>query len=62
MRLLKVVLIALSILLGVLCFYEGLGLEFRILDYDFLDKFGIPIGLALIALGALIAKLWTIPD
>jgi len=61
-RALKLVAIAVPILLGALSFYEGLSLEFRILDYDFLDKFGVPIGLALIALGALIAVFWKIPE
>jgi hypothetical protein len=59
MGLLKVVLIALSLLLGALSMYEGLGHEFRMLSYEGLAAYGIPIGVALFLFSALIATRWT---
>jgi hypothetical protein len=62
MPFLKRVLIALSLLLGVLFVYEGFDFEFRMLDYQVFDDYGIPIGIALIVFAALIARYWTIPE
>jgi hypothetical protein len=59
MGLLKVVLIALSLLLGALSMYEGLGHAFGVLSYEGLAAYGIPIGIALFVLSALIASRWT---
>ncbi len=42
MRLLKRVVIALLLLLGVLFIYEGFGFEFRILDFAFTNAYGNP--------------------
>ena len=59
MGLLKVVLIAGSLLLGALSMYAGLGHEFRVLSYEGLAAYGIPIGIALFMFSALIANRWT---
>jgi hypothetical protein len=55
MRFLKRILIALSFLAGVLFLYEGFGFEFRILNYQALKDYGIPIGIAFLVFGVLIA-------
>jgi hypothetical protein len=62
MRFLKRVLTALLLLLGVLFVYEGLGFDFRILNFESLDPYGIPVGIALIVAAVLVARFWTIPD
>jgi hypothetical protein len=59
MGLLKIVVVALSLLLGALCVYAGFGHEFRIFSYQGLAAYGIPIGIALFVFSALIAKGWT---
>lgn len=59
---LKLFLVAASILLGVLLLYEGHGLDFRVLDYERLETYGIPLGIIFIAIGALIAKYWRVAD
>ena len=59
--LLKGVVIAALLLLGVLFTYQGLGHDFRILNFDFLDTSGIPIGAALIVAAMLVARFWRIP-
>jgi hypothetical protein len=59
MGLLKVILIALSLLLGALSIYQGLGYEFGALSYEGLAAYGIPIGIALFVFSALIASRWT---
>ena len=62
MHFVKRVLIALLLLLGVLFLYEGFGFDFRILDSESLDPYGIPIGIALVVCALLIARFWRIPD
>jgi hypothetical protein len=57
--LLKVIVIALSLLLGALSMYEGFGYEFGALSYAGLADYGIPIGIALFLFSALIATRWT---
>jgi hypothetical protein len=61
MQFLKGVLVALCLLLGALFAYQGMGTDFRILNFESLDAYGIPIGIAFIVFGALIAKFWRIP-
>lgn len=62
MRLLKRVVIAVLLLLGVLFAYQGFGFDFRILNFESLDKFGIPVGIALIVAAVLVARYWRIRD
>jgi Kef-type K+ transport system membrane component KefB len=62
MRFLKVVLIAVCLFLGVLFAYQGLGTDFRILNFESMDQYGIPVGIALIVLGMLISRYWTVPE
>jgi hypothetical protein len=52
------VAVALLLFAGVLSLYEGLGRNFGILDYPTLKLYGIPIGLLLLALGMVTARLW----
>lgn len=59
MSLLKTTIIALSLLLGALCMYEGFGFEFRMLSYEGLAAYGIPMGIALFLFSALVADRWT---
>jgi hypothetical protein len=61
MPFLKGVVIALLLLLGVLFVYEGFGFDFRILNFESLDPYMIPIGSALIVAGVLVSKFWTVP-
>jgi hypothetical protein len=62
MGFIKGVLTALLLLLGVLFVYEGFGFDFRILNFESLDPYAIPIGIALIVLGALVARFWRISE
>jgi len=62
MQFLKRVLIAVLLLLGVLFVYAGFGFDFSILNFDSLDPYAIPIGIALIVAGVLVARFWRIPD
>jgi hypothetical protein len=62
MKFLKVVLVALCLLAGVLFAYQGLGTNFRILNFESLDAYGIPIAVAFIVFGVLIARFRTIPE
>jgi len=62
MQFLKRVLIAVLLLLGVLFVYAGFGFDFRILNFESLDPYAIPIGIALIVAGVLVARFWRIPD
>ena len=61
MRFLKRVVTALLLLLGVLFVYEGFGFDFRILNFESLDPYAIPIGIALVVLAMLVARFWRIP-
>jgi hypothetical protein len=60
MKLLNLILIALSLLAGVLFVYERFGFDFRMLDYRPVADCGIPIGVAFIALGVLIGRFLTV--
>ena len=60
MLLLKRVLIFLLLLLGVLFVYEGMGFDFRILNFESLDAYMIPIGSVLVLAGVLVARFWVI--
>jgi Kef-type K+ transport system membrane component KefB len=60
MKFLKLIIVALSLLLGVFFVYEGLGSDLRILNYEDLGAYGIPIGVMLLVFGVVIAKFWTI--
>jgi hypothetical protein len=55
MRFLKRIIISILFLTGVLFLYEGFGFEFRILNYQVLTDYGIPIGSAFLVFGVLIA-------
>jgi hypothetical protein len=52
------IVVALLLFIGVLFLYEGLGIDFRILDYSTLKPYGIPIGLFLLCSGTVTARLW----
>jgi hypothetical protein len=54
--------IALLLLLGVLFVYEGFGFDFRILNFESLDPYMIPIGSALVLTGVLVARFWMVPE
>jgi hypothetical protein len=60
MKLLKLIAVTLSPLVGVFFVYEGLGAEFRMPDFEHLGAYGIPIGITFLVLGVVIAKFWTI--
>lgn len=62
MQFIKRVLTTVLLLLGVLFVYEGFGFDFRILNFESLDPYAIPIGIALIVAGVLVAGFWRIPD
>jgi hypothetical protein len=52
------VVVAVLLFAGALFLYEGLGQDFRILDYPSLKPYGMFIGLLLLGLGVATAKLW----
>jgi hypothetical protein len=58
----KLTLIGLFLLAGSLFLYEGLGVDFRVLDEGEVDlePYGISIGVALLLFSVLIDRLWTI--
>ena len=58
MRAIKYLLIGLLLLLGVLFVYEGFGIDFRILNFESLDPYAIPIGIAFVVAGVLVARVW----
>jgi hypothetical protein len=62
MLFLKRVLTGVLLLLGVLFVYEGFGFDFRILNFESLDPYAIPIGIVLIVAGVLVAGFWRPPD
>jgi hypothetical protein len=55
MSLLRMAFIGLSLLLGSLFLYAGLGAEFELLGNANLSGYGIPIGAAFLLLSALLA-------
>jgi hypothetical protein len=55
MSLLKTSVIGLSVLLGSLFLYAGLGLQFGLLGDANLSGYGIPIGIAFLLAGALLS-------
>ena len=59
MSVLKLIVIALSLLGEAFFLYQGLGTDFLILDYEVLDDYGVPIGIALLVSGMLINQFWT---
>jgi hypothetical protein len=60
MRVLKFILVVLLILVGVLFVYDGMGFEYRIFNHDLVATYGIPVGIALVIIGALMGKFWDI--
>ena len=62
MPFIKGVVIASLLLLGVLFVYEGFGFDFRILNFESLDPYMLPIGSALIVAGVLVSKFWKVPE
>jgi hypothetical protein len=62
MRFFKWAVVALLILVGVEFVYEGFGFDFRILNFEPLDPYMIPIGGGMIVLGALLARYWRTSD
>jgi hypothetical protein len=58
MPFLKWAVVAVLILVGVEFIYEGLGFDFRMLNFESLDPYMIPIGSTMIVLGVLLAKYW----
>jgi hypothetical protein len=59
MSVLKLTVVTLLLLSGVFLLYSGLGTDFRVLNYEELDEFGIPIGIAFLVSGILIKQFWT---
>ncbi len=59
MLLLGNIVIALLLLAGVWSIYEGLGINFRVLEYPDLRAYGIPIGILLLCLALATARFWT---
>jgi hypothetical protein len=62
MQFVKGIAIALLLLLGVWFVYQGLGTNFRILNFESLDPYAIPIGIASIVAALLVARYWRRPD
>jgi hypothetical protein len=52
----KLTLAVLSLLAGSFFLYEGLGEGFRILNYEELKAYGIPIGILFLVLGMWMAR------
>ena len=62
MQFLKLIVVAVLLMLGVLFAYQGLGYDFRILNFESLDTYGIPIGIALVVAAMLVTRYWTSAD
>jgi hypothetical protein len=59
MSVLKLIVVTLLLMGGAFLLYAGLGTDFLILDYEVLDDYGIPIGIAFLVSGMLINQFWT---
>ena len=62
MPFLKRAVIALLLLLGVLFVYEGFGFDFRILNFESLDRYMILIGSTFVVAGMLVERFWRVPE
>jgi hypothetical protein len=62
MPFLKRAVIGLLLLLGVLFVYEGFGFDFRILNFESLDRYMLLIGSAFVLAGVLVARFWRVPE
>jgi len=60
MRVLKFILVALLFLVGVIFVYDGMGFEYRVFNHDLVLRYGILAGIALIIIGAVMAKFWDV--
>ncbi len=60
MRVLKFVVIALLFLVGAAFVYDGMGLEYHIFNHTLILNHGIALGIALIVVGAMLAKYWDV--
>ena len=58
MSFLKLAVVLVLLLLGALFVYQGLGFDFRILNFDSLDRFMLPIGGTAIVLAVVLARYW----
>jgi hypothetical protein len=62
MLFLKLAVVAVLLLLGVMFVYEGLGFDFRVLNFESLDLDMISLGSALIVVAVLLARYWRSSD
>jgi hypothetical protein len=60
MRILKFVLVALLLLLGVAFLYDGMGFEYHIFNHDLILAHGVAFGIALIVIAVTLAKYWDV--
>jgi hypothetical protein len=54
----KYVLITVLLLTGVACFYAGMGIEIPEVEFRDVASYGVPLGIALIALAVVLAGFW----
>jgi hypothetical protein len=59
-RAVKFAIVGLLLLFGVVCVYDGLGVEYRLLDFQFFDDYGILVGIALAVVAMLLAWYWDV--
>jgi hypothetical protein len=62
MQFVKLVAVGILLLLGVLFIYEGMGFDFRILNFESLDPYMIPIGAAVVVLALLVSRFWRVAE
>ena len=58
MRAIKYVLITVLLLSGVSYFYAGMGIQIPEVEFRDVASFGVPLGIALIALAVVLAGFW----
>ncbi len=58
MRAIKYVLITVLLLSGVSYFYAGMGIQIPEVEFRDVASYGVPLGIALIALAVVLARFW----
>ena len=54
----KYVIITVLLLFGVACFYAGMGIDIPEVEFRDVASYGVPVGIALIALAVVLAGFW----
>jgi hypothetical protein len=58
MRVVKYILIALSLFVGVSFFYAGMGINIPEVEYGNVTSYGVPVGMTFLVLAVMMARFW----